>query len=120
MKRFPITLLAFLLTTALAGLSFAAEEPAVQAESPEAAQSAEASESCNSSLDLSISFATPATELASTDASSLDCNCNRNEDCKRACGDKGSGTCFIGPVCNNWPDYTGKCICSKQGEPQGL
>ena len=119
MKRFPIVLLAVLLTTALAaGGSFAADEPTANVEPPKMEVVTEAPAACDSGLDLP-SFLVAPTEASNEDASSLTCNCNRNEDCKRICGNEG-GNCFIGPVCDNWPDFTGKCMCAKQGEPQEL
>ena len=44
------------------------------------------------------------------DVSSLKCNCNSNADCKRICGNE-NATCFIGPLCDNFPTYTGRCKC---------
>jgi hypothetical protein len=120
MKRFPIVLLAVLFTAVVtAGSSFATEAPAPQVEPPQSEQVTQVQETCDLGLEQPIVLATTATEIDNDNTSPLDCNCNSNQDCKRICGDAG-GTCFIGPVCNNWPDYTGKCMCSKEGEPQGL
>ena len=121
MKRFPIVLLAFLLTTIFtAGVSFAADEMVPEVEVPKVEEAVEVSTSCGSSLEMSPLVPSAVQEFATVDISSLDCNCNRNEDCKRKCGDEGTGVCHIGPICSNWPDYTGTCMCSKTGEPQEI
>ena len=40
------------------------------------------------------------------------CNCNTNQDCDAVCGEK-NHTCLIFAVCDNWPDFTGRCSCDK-------
>ena len=44
------------------------------------------------------------------DPSPLNCNCNTHDECRRLCNNE-NASCFIGPVCDNWPRYTGKCKC---------
>lgn len=48
--------------------------------------------------------------------SPLDCDCNTHEECRQRCGNE-NASCFIGPVCNNWPTYTGKCQCGDVSTP---
>ena len=120
MKRFPLVLLSILLAIAVtAGASWAAEAPTPQVEPPQSEQTTEVNESCDLGLEQPMFLSTAIDEIDRDDADPLDCNCNTNQDCKRICGDAG-GTCFIGPVCNNWPDFTGKCMCAKEAEPYGI
>lgn len=127
MTRSRLAVLAILLTALFAGPAGAADEatleapaqaqaleeaaPALSAVTPEGEQAG-----CGTAAAIVGPFGGPLTEMA-TQAALITCNCNSNRDCEANCEEEGGGTCFIGPVCSNFPDFTGTCLCKKDAEP---
>ncbi|MEM1178452.1 MAG: hypothetical protein AAGM22_08915 [Acidobacteriota bacterium] len=129
MTRSRLAVLALLFTALVAVPAFAAESAApaadVQAaialpasEAPPAAENPAAS--CGAAEAALNAAGVPLTAVA-TQAAMIRCNCNQDSDCKSRCGgddnEETTGTCFIAPLCSNFPTFTGTCICKKTGEP---
>ncbi|MEM6797364.1 MAG: hypothetical protein AAF725_25570 [Acidobacteriota bacterium] len=115
------TLFAIFLTLLLASAAVAEESaeaaaaPALEEAAPERIPASPEGEPAGCGLAASSGlFGEPISAVDLQDAQLL-CDCNSDQDCSRRCGE-GGGTCFIGPVCSNWPTFTGTCLC-KIAEP---